>query len=66
MNATARSCCLALEPLEDRLVLAAAPLAAPVATPSESAQDPITITAVHLQVGDREITVEGREQHGRF
>ena len=38
----------------------AAPLAAPVATPSESAQDPITITAVHLQVGDREITVEGR------
>ncbi len=60
MDANASSSRLALELLEDRLVLNAAPVAAPVAATTETAQDPITITAVHLQIGDRELTVEGR------
>lgn len=50
-----------VEPLEARTVLSANPIAAGGAAPVE-AQDPVVIQAIHLQVGDREVTVTERNE----
>ncbi len=53
-----------LEPLETRFMLAVDSLAAPAlsAEAADSAQDPIIIEAIHLRVGDREYSIDKRNE----